>query len=166
MRKVHARFWGSLLFAALLALGAISPASAASPTTSTRRLLGTQVLADCDGFQVFDDYDETIVRSDFYDNDGILIETHLAINGTDTYRQSVTGQSIIMGTHYMVHIDRRTMLDSAGGLLYHLLIPGLGHVLLDAGRTVYDRTTGTLIFLAGPHQVMDGDTSGLCAAFT
>jgi hypothetical protein len=40
------------------------------------------------------------------------------------------------------------------------------HVLLDAGRTVYDRTTGTLVFLAGPHQVMDGDTSGLCAAFT
>ena len=166
MRKVHGRFWGSLLFAGLLALSAISQASAAPPTTSTHQLLGTQVLADCDGFQVFDDYDETIGVTNFYDNDGNLIETHLAINGTDTYRQSMTGQSITMGTHYMVHIDRRTMLDSAGGLLYHLMIPGLGHVLLDAGRTVYDRTTGTLVFLAGPHQVMDGDTSGLCAAFT
>jgi hypothetical protein len=45
------------------------------------------------------------------------------------------------------------------------MIPGLGHVLLHAGRTVYDLNAGTFVFLADPHQVADGDTSGLCAAF-
>jgi len=164
MTKVHARFWGSLLLAALFALGAIAPAFAAPPTTSTVLLQGSQTLADCAGFQVIDDYDETIGVTNFFDNDGTNIETHLSIHGTDTYRQSVTGQSITMGTNFMVHIDRQAMLASSGGLQYHLMIPGLGHVLLDAGRTVNDNT-GTLVFSAGPHQVATGDTAGLCAAF-
>jgi hypothetical protein len=165
MTKVHVRLWGSLLLAVLLAFGTISPTLAAPPTTSTRIVQGTQLLADCGSFQVLDDYYETVGVTNFYDNDGTLIETHFAINGTDTYRQSVTGQSITMGTHFMVQLDRITLLDSAGGMYYHLMIPGLGHVLLDVGRTVYDRATGTMVFLAGQHQVMNGDTSGLCAAF-
>ena len=165
MRKVYARFCGSLLFATLLALGVISPALAAPPTTRTFLLQGTQLLANCDGFQVFDDYDATVDVTTFYDKDGNRVEIHQAINGTDTYRQSVTGQSITMGTHFMVHIDLQVGQNSSAGLQYHLMIPGLGHVLLDAGRTVYDFSTGTFIFLAGPHQVATGDTSGLCAAF-
>ena len=165
MTKVHAHFWGLALLAALVALGAISPASAARPTTTTHVLQGTQLLADCGGFQVFDDYDETIVRTDFYDKDGNVVEIHMAISGTDTYRQSVTGQSITMGTHFMVHYDPETMLNSSAGMQYHLMIPGLGHVLLDAGRTVYDVKAGAFVFLAGPHQVATGDTADLCAAF-
>jgi hypothetical protein len=165
MTKVHARLCGSLILAALLALGAISPASAARPTSTTYPLEGTQVMADCDGFQVFDDYDATIVRTDFYDKDGNRIEVHLAINGTDTYRQSVTGQSITMGTHFMVHVDRQTWMNASAGLQYHLVIPGLGPVLLDVGRTVYDLNAGDYVFLAGWHQVAEGDTAGLCAAF-
>jgi hypothetical protein len=70
-----------------------------------------------------------------------------------------------MPTHFMVHIDRATLLNSSAGLQYHLMIPGMGNVLLDAGRTVYSGVTGTFVFLAGPHQVANGDTSGLCAAF-
>jgi hypothetical protein len=128
-------------------------------------LQGTQVLANCGTFQVFDDYDATVGVTNYYDNDGNFVEQHLAINGTDTYRQSVTGQSITMPTHFMVHIDREALLASSGGLQYHLMIPGLGNVLLDTGRTVYDGNTGTWVFLAGPHQVATGDTSGLCAAF-
>jgi hypothetical protein len=165
MTKVHARFWGPLLLAALFALSAISPAAAAPPTRSTFLLQGTQLLANCNGFQVFDDYDATIDQTTFYGKDGNAVEIHQAINGTDTYRQSVTGQSITMGTHFMVHFDVQTRLNSSAGMQYHLMIPGLGHVLLDAGRTVYDVNAGTFVFLAGPHQVATGDTAGLCAAF-
>jgi hypothetical protein len=165
MTKGSARFWWTPLLAALFALGAISSAAAAPPTTSTFSQQGTQLLADCGSFQVFDDYVGTVGQTIFYDNDGNPVEVHLAINGTDTYRQSVTGQSITMGSHFMVHFDVQTRLISSGGMQYHLLIPGLGHVLLDAGRTVYDGNTGTLVFSAGPHQVATGDTSGLCAAF-
>src|SRR5437773_764780 len=60
MPKVHARFWGLALLAALFALGAISLAAAAPPTTSTTTVQGTQLLADCGAFKVFDDYAGTI----------------------------------------------------------------------------------------------------------
>ena len=80
-------------------------------------------------------------------------------------RQSVTGQAISQPSHFMAHFDPQTGLNSSGGLQYRLMIPGLGHVLLDAGRTIYDAQTGELVFAAGPHQVADGDTSELCAAF-
>jgi hypothetical protein len=165
MTKGHARFWGAALLAALFALGAISPAAAAPPTTSTTTVQGTQLLADCAGFQVFDDYAATIGHTYFYDNDGNVIEIHQAINATDTYRQSVTGQSITMGSHFMVHIDVQAGLNASAGMQYHLMIPGLGHVLLEVGHSVYDFNTGVLVFVAGPHQVINGDTSGLCAAF-
>jgi hypothetical protein len=148
----------------LFALGSISSAAAAPPTSSTFPQQGTQLLADCGSFQVFDDYVVTVGQTIFYNNDGNPVEVHLAISGTDTYRQSVTGQSITMGSHFMVHIDEQARLGSSGGLQYHLMIPGLGHVLLDAGRTVYD-STGALVFSAGSHQVATGDTAGLCAAF-
>jgi hypothetical protein len=65
----------------------------------------------------------------------------------------------------MARIDRQPLVNISTGLQYHLMVPGLGNVLLDAGRTVYDFTTGSYIFLAGPHQVVTGDTAGLCAAF-
>jgi hypothetical protein len=165
MIKLHLRFWGAVLLAATLALGLVSSALAAPPTSTTFQLQGTQVLANCDGFQVFDDYDVTIVETTYYDNDGNWAEIHDAINGTDTYRQSVTGQSITMPSHFMVHYNVPSGLNSSAGLQYHLMIPGLGNVLLDAGRTVYDLNAHAYVFLAGPHQVITGDTAGLCAAF-
>lgn len=165
MTTLHARFWKTLLFAVLFTLSAVSPALAASPTRTTIPLHGTQLLADCGSFQVFDDYDATFVQTDFYNNDGARVAIHQMINGTDTYRHSVTGQTITMGTHFMVHIDMETMLNSSSGMQYHLVIPGLGNVLLDVGRTVYDLNAGTFVFLAGPHQVNTGDTASLCAAF-
>jgi hypothetical protein len=45
------------------------------------------------------------------------------------------------------------------------MIPGLGGVLLEVGRSVYDFNTDSFVFLAGPHQVSNGDTADLCAAF-
>jgi len=165
MIKAYVRFCLSLLLAMLIALGAISPAYAAETTTFTYGLQGSQVLADCGSFQVFDDYDITLVRTDFYDNDGQRTQMHVSINGTDTYRQSVTGQSFTMGTHFMIHNDYRAGLFSAMGLQYHLMVPGIGLVLIDAGDLMYDAQVGDYVFYAGPHQVATGDTSGLCSAF-
>jgi len=58
---------------------------------------GTQELADCGDFLVYDDYDATVGVTNFYDNAGNVTALHMAINGTDTYRQSVTGETITRG---------------------------------------------------------------------
>ncbi|MFN8456591.1 MAG: hypothetical protein U0401_18305 [Anaerolineae bacterium] len=165
MTKIHARFWGTLLLIVIFAFNTVSAAFAAAPTTVTYPLQGTASLADCDGFQVFDDYDITIVRTDFFDNDGNLTMMNMKIDGTDTYRHSVTGQSFTMGSHFMVRNDYKAGKFSAMGLQYHLTVPGVGQVLMDVGNLVYDPQVGDYVFFAGPHQVASGDTARLCTAF-
>lgn len=164
MTKIHARFWGALFLTAILALNT-AVAFAAAPTTVTYPLQGTVLLAQCDGFQVLDDYDITLVQTTFYDKDGNRTMMNIKIDGTDTYRHSVTGQSITMGSHFMIHNDYVEGQSSAMGLQYHLTVPGLGQVLLDVGLMVYDFQVGDYVFFAGSHQVASGDTGGVCAAF-
>jgi len=166
MTKIPVRFWGALVLIVLLAPLTVSAAFAASPTTVTYPLQGTALLAECDGFQVLDDYDIAIVQTTYYDNDGNRTMLNMKIDGTDTYRQSVTGQSFTMGSHFMVHNDYQAGKFSAMGLQYHLMVPGIGQVLMDVGLLVYDPQVGDYLFFAGPHQVATGDTAGLCTAFS
>jgi hypothetical protein len=49
------------------------------------------------------------------------------------------------------------------GLVFRDLLPGLGVVLMDRGRLVFDGD-GQLVFEAGPHPQLHGDYGGLCAA--
>jgi hypothetical protein len=49
------------------------------------------------------------------------------------------------------------------GLLFHVSIPGQGTVLLDVGRVVVLSHQG-VIFEAGQHQELNGDTGAFCAA--
>jgi hypothetical protein len=51
------------------------------------------------------------------------------------------------------------------GLTFDVTIPGQGHVLLDVGRIVIVRHQG-IVFEAGQHQELDGDTAGFCAALS
>jgi hypothetical protein len=114
---------------------------------------------------VIDQYDVNVTSTRFFDQSGQLVEIHLLLRGTDTYVRSDTGQSVVQPSRFMARIDSQTLVNISTGLQYRLVVPGLGNVLLDVGRTVFDFATDSFIFLAGPHQVLDGDTAGLCAAF-
>jgi hypothetical protein len=163
--KPPARLLALVLLGVLVFASGTLPAAAAAPERSESVLQGTQVLAHCNGFDVIDQYNVTVVTTQFFDQSGAAVEIHLSLQGTDTYVRSDTGRAIVQPSHFMARIDRQPLVNISTGLQYHLMVPGLGNVLLDAGRTVYDFTTGSYIFLAGPHQVVTGDTAGLCAAF-
>lgn len=51
------------------------------------------------------------------------------------------------------------------GLLFHVSTPQGGTVLLDVGRVVIRRGQG-IVFEAGPHQELNGDTGAFCAALS
>jgi hypothetical protein len=51
------------------------------------------------------------------------------------------------------------------GLVYNYTVPGAGVVLLETGRVVFDLATGDVLFEAGPHQVLEGDTEAFCSYF-
>jgi len=159
------RLLAGLLLGALVLIAGPGGASAAPPERSESVLQGSQVLAHCGGFDVLDQYNVSVVTTRFFDQSGAVVEIHLLLQGTDTYVRSDTGRAIVQPSSFMARIDRPTLVNISTGLQYRLVVPGLGNVLLDAGRTVFDFTTGSFVFLAGPHQVVTGDTAGLCAAF-
>ena len=49
------------------------------------------------------------------------------------------------------------------GLTFNLNLPGQGALLLDVGRIVIRHGQG-IVFEAGPHQELNGDTAAFCAA--
>jgi hypothetical protein len=51
------------------------------------------------------------------------------------------------------------------GLVFNVTIPGQGTVLLDVSRVVIVRHQG-IVFEAGPHQELDGETQAFCAALS
>jgi hypothetical protein len=51
------------------------------------------------------------------------------------------------------------------GLRFRAVFPGVGAVLLDAGRVVFDLATGEVLFEGGPHQVVHEDFEAYCAEF-
>lgn len=138
----------ALLLAVLVVAGTARPALAVRPESTTFQLAGAEVLADWAGFQVIDHYDATVIQTLYFDQDGQVVEIHQVINGTDTYTNSVTGEAISQGSHFMVHFDTDTRLNSSAGMKYRLMVPGFGHLLLEVGRSVYDVDAGTFVFVA------------------
>ena len=51
------------------------------------------------------------------------------------------------------------------GVEWQFRIPGGGLVLIDTGRVVRFHADGPVVFEAGPHPVLHGDTQALCAYF-
>lgn len=152
----------TLLVAIGIGVAGTPTAYAVPPTTRTFVLEGTQPLADCGDFLVLDQYDVEIVQTNFFDQDGVRVAIQQRIHGTDTYINSVTGESITMPTNFTVHFDTQALQNMSTGMVYRLTVPGLGAVLLNVGRSVYDFSEHEFVVLDGPHQVVEGDTSELC----
>jgi hypothetical protein len=67
--------------------------------------------------------------------------------------------------------DLRTQTMTELGVVFRYSAPGLGVVLMDRGRLIWNidangEMVGDPIFEAGPHPELHGDFRGLCAALT
>lgn len=67
--------------------------------------------------------------------------------------------------------DVRTQTMAELGVVSRVSAPGLGVVLMDRGRLIWNidadgETVGAPTFEAGPHPVLHGDFQGLCEALT
>jgi hypothetical protein len=85
-------------------------------------------------------------------------------DGSDQFINSVTGKALRpMHFHNTVLVDAIAHEGTTSGIIFRVVVPGAGAVLLDVGRITAKRT-GEIIFEAGPHQFFDGDLAGVCAA--
>lgn len=141
------------------------PASAAPPEIVRIQDIHIEQTdsASCD-FPFEEVFDGRVTITTFFDNDGTptRVRFHLPFQGTLT--NEATGESVRAQQVLNDVLDLESGTETFAGLRFRVVFPGIGAVLLDAGKLVFDET-GAVVFEAGPHQVVNEDFTEFCAAF-
>jgi hypothetical protein len=109
---------------------------------------------------------------DYYDNSGFLYKTINTVGGggpftiTNTaHGTTLTQQSEAFSEVITYNRDGSAKTYSRRGLYSKITVPGEGVVLLDSGTATWDEPEENVLFIAGPHQSVNGDFEAFCAAF-
>lgn len=115
-------------------------------------------------FPFLEVFDGRVTITTYFDSagDATSVRFHLPFRGTLT--NEATGESVSAQQVLNDVLDLENGTETFAGLRFRVVFPGIGVVLLDAGRVVFDET-GAVVFEAGPHQVVNEDFAEFCAAF-
>src|SRR5215210_7111975 len=142
-------------------------ASAYPPTTETLDpVTGDEVLVNCDGFDIRDDFIQRGTQTTFYDRNGEPVRDRFHFRYVDRFYNSETGKEYTATTANTIDfVDVQSGQLDAMGLEYHLTVPGVGVVILDAGKLI-ETADGEVVFESGKHQILGSnpDTEKFCAA--
>jgi hypothetical protein len=142
----------------------LAPATyAAEPTFLHISDSFTEVDDETCGFPITLEVTFTADVQFFYNNSGDLVRSlnHIQIRGTD----SANGVTLADNADFTHTFDFTTQTNGDLGVTTRVLLPHGGTVLFDAGRVLSDEE-GNSIFVAGTHQVLNGDFSAYCAALS
>lgn len=149
----------------LLALFAttVAPALATPPDRETVPLAGSFVLAECDGFNVIDEYSGWATLTYFYDDNGNLVRITYHGSTRDRIYNSVTGFAVYSNFAYNQALDPAINEYFIRGLAYNITVPGYGIVYFDSGLGIFVYEDGEFVELqfSGNYQA---DTGVLCEA--
>jgi hypothetical protein len=165
----HMIMLSTLAATAVVLFALAGEASAAKPegTPELKRLdpeTGTDLIAECGDFEVRTDFVVDGQSTVFFDSDGNPDYARIHLRFVDFYYNSETGEGFTEHEHSNTLLDLpRGVEVTSSGVSYRVTVPGEGVVLLEAGRLEFDEA-GNLVFVAGPHQVLRGDTEKLCEA--
>ena len=109
-------------------------------------------------------FDGRVTRTTFFDEEGnpTRVTFHLPFHGTLT--NETTGESVSADQVLQLTVDFEAGTESFAGLRFRVAFAGLGVVLLDAGKIVFD-ADGDVVFEAGLLQVFNEDFTEFCTAF-
>ena len=151
----------------LVALGAIllaaSPGAALPPQQDHFPFTFDFVDEEICGLPIEFSFDGAVTVTRFFDREGNL--TRIEMHASD-YAQAMNlanGKSATGHETSNVRVDVEAGTETLRGLPIHLKVPGHGAVLMETGRVVFD-ASGNPTFVAGPHQLLEGDFSEFCAA--
>jgi hypothetical protein len=151
--------------ACALAVGAAAAPAAATGRPEFLHIADsfTEVDAETCGFPITVQLGFTADVQFFYDRDGNLDHSinHIQLRGTD----SAYGVSLSETADFTHTYDFTTGVNRDLGLLGKVSVPGGGSIGFDAGRILSD-DDGNLLFVAGRHDVLSGNASAYCGAFT
>jgi hypothetical protein len=160
----------STLAAAATVLFALASGASAAKPEGTPELVrlepeaGTELIAECGGFDVLTDFVVDGHITTFFDSDGNPDYYVVHLRFVDFFYNSETGEGFAEHDHSNAMFDLpRDEEVTSRGASYRVTVPGEGVVLLQAGRLEFDEA-GNVVFVAGPHQVLETDFDKLCEA--
>jgi hypothetical protein len=150
-----------LMIVTLLA-GAM-PTLAAPPERFTSQDSGSYIVAECDGFDVIDEYSGWFTITDFYGENGDLQHSSFHATMHDRIYNSETGFEVKNTYAFNQAIDPDTNEFFIRGLAYNITVPGYGIVYFDAGLGIFALVDSEFVELkfSGNYQA---DTEILCEA--
>jgi hypothetical protein len=142
---------------------AISPAAYAdTPVTTSGTESGDVFLADCGAFDLRDAYTFTWVGKRFFDDEGNLTRVVEHVGGSDTFYNSVTGESVTGTVNSGETVDFVEGTVTQSGAIGRITVPGEGAFFFDVGKYIISFEDG-LVFLAGTHHAFfEEDYTRLC----
>lgn len=165
---------GSTLFALAATVLIVSPVAFAGGDRVIREQFGPfeilgQEAADCGDFTVLAD---TIYRGHAtlrFNAAGDLVQisaherfTEVLYNSNDPTKSISSNPQ--QASNLLVNIENST--EWVAGSIFKFTLPGVGVVMHDVGRLVYDTNTGEVLFQAGPQQYLNGDITALCTVLS
>jgi hypothetical protein len=157
--------WLALCVSLVVGLAVIAPAAAVPPERIVIEDIHIEQVdsTSCD-FPFLEVFDGRVTITTYFDDNGnpIRVQFHLPFHGTLT--NEATGESVSADQVLQVSVELEEGTESDVGLRFRVVFPGLGVVLLDAGKVVFD-ADGNVVFEAGPHQIVNEDFAEFCAAF-
>lgn len=155
-----------LLIAGVVGVFAV-PSVAASghpPERSVRIDSGSFVDTETCGFPITFAFRSRIVDTVYFDSNGTPVRERFLVKQPSL--DTAKGTTLRENDVFSDVIDYRTGKEWLVGATFKIAAPGLGHVLLQAGRSVFD-LDGNLLFVAGPHPLLEGGNpfAEFCGAF-
>jgi hypothetical protein len=154
-----------LLVLAALALSSIlliaQPASATPPSVETFHEEGEFLFADCGTFQLNETFTVDVRVTTFFNAQGDAVRATEHINFVGVITNSASGNTYPDPGHHQFIIDLATGETTVVGMVFLTPVPGLGPVLHDAGKIVFDEN-GNVSFVGGPHTVFFGTNPDPC----
>jgi hypothetical protein len=153
----------AVFLTAVILLASAAPALATPPARFTVPIAGSFVLAQCDGFEVIDEYTGWFTRTDFYDSEGNVVRITGFVKTEDRIYNSETGFSANSTFAVMQTLDPEIVEYFIRGVAYNVTVPGYGIVFFDSGLGIFLLVDGAFVEVqfSGNYQA---DTTTLCEA--
>jgi hypothetical protein len=162
-----------LIAAASALAGGQTQASAATPITGhfpiEEHIAVLEPESTVCGFPISLDFTGQGTFEIFFDDLGNATRIHVIEHSSGTLSANGIDLRFISTDNKMYDLESQTLAEV--GLVFRYSGPGVGAVLMDRGRLVWNidangEMVGDPIFEAGPHPELHGDFGGLCAALT
>ncbi len=128
-------------------------------------------IGNCNGFDVLADWTAEFRTVLVVDKAGTPAHEQMVyhVNGPSTYYNSVKPEVRLRGgpgEGQAAHLNFVNGTVVVAGLLWKVVLPGGGRILMDTGEQTFDLATGVITHTGGHHQYYEGDFGTLCQALT